>query len=104
MFNLEKWPLGALDPLTDNSEYSCQSTSTCAQAEEDTSCQGVTSSTILRLEFPPRSPSTYLLSTIYISTIYVFTIYISTLLQERGCLAPRAGGEGARPRRGALLS
>ena len=27
VFNLAKWPLGALDPQTDNSEYSCQSTS-----------------------------------------------------------------------------
>ena len=50
------------------SEFSCQSTSTCSEGEEDTSCQGVTSSTILRLEFPPRSHSTYLLSTIYRST------------------------------------
>ena len=52
------------------SEFSCQSTSTCSEGEEDTSCQGVTSSTILRLEFPPRSHSTYLQFT-YLQSTYL---------------------------------
>ena len=62
VFNLAKWPLGALDPLTDNSEYSCQSTSSCVHTEgegEDegdsrVDCEGVSSSTQFTVHFPPR--------------------------------------------------
>ena len=62
MFNLEKWPLGALDPLTDNSEYSCQSTSSCVDSQEgeeeegdsSVNCEGVSSSTQFTVHFPPR--------------------------------------------------
>ena len=69
------------------SEFSCQSTSTCSEGEQDTSCQGVTSSTILRLEFPPRSHSRYLQST-YLQSTYLrislstyLHVYISTYLR-----------------------
>jgi len=73
IFNIIKWPTASLSHLTDNSEYSCQSTSTCdvtdsekysddvsnyePRVNEHVDCQGVKSSTNFRVEYSPRNIS-----------------------------------------------